>query len=110
MKSPEMQEIRNNLIQAIKRNIAENIQLWEQVANFQSKCNHTQVYSKLSSDTGNYDPSQDDYWIDSICPECGKSFCVFASQNEEAYLDLRRRTIKEVMSTAELIEYSPWKN
>jgi DNA repair exonuclease SbcCD ATPase subunit len=107
MKSPEMQEIRNTLREALRRNKEEAIQLHRQMEAFQSKCNHTQVYGKLSSDTGNYDRTQDDYWIDAICPECGRYFTAFASNNEEEYLSLRKRMIKEV---EKLEDYSPWKS
>lgn len=46
--------------------------LGNQLTELQSLCLHTDVTKKYGGDTGNYDPSQDSYWIDWHCPDCGK--------------------------------------
>lgn len=38
----------------------------------QRECEHPNVEKKYGSDTGNYDPSADSYWIDWRCPDCSK--------------------------------------
>jgi hypothetical protein len=35
-------------------------------------CQHPNATKKHGSNTGNYDPSADIYWIDVHCPDCGK--------------------------------------
>jgi hypothetical protein len=37
-----------------------------------NECGHPNVTKKYGSNTGNYDPSSDSYWIDWHCPDCGK--------------------------------------
>ena len=38
----------------------------------QQSCEHPNKSSKYGSNTGNYDPSADCYWIDHVCTDCGK--------------------------------------
>jgi len=44
----------------------------EQIRQLQASCPHPDVQKKYGSNTGNYDPSADSYWIDWNCPDCGK--------------------------------------
>lgn len=46
--------------------------LAKELAKLQSICQHPNVLSKHDSNTGNYDPSADSYWIDYTCPDCRK--------------------------------------
>lgn len=48
------------------------ISLREQLEELQNLCKHPDVTKKYGGDSGNYDPSQDSYWIDWRCPDCGK--------------------------------------
>ena len=43
-----------------------------ELENFQSKCRHTNAVHQYCGDSGNYDPSQDHYWIEFRCYDCGK--------------------------------------
>jgi hypothetical protein len=45
--------------------------LREQLGELQNLCKHPNVEKKYGGDSGNYDPSQDCYWIDWNCPDCG---------------------------------------
>lgn len=36
------------------------------------KCRHNNTVHRFFSDTGNYDPTQDCYWIEFRCYDCGK--------------------------------------
>ena len=38
----------------------------------QEECTHPMAEKINRADTGNYDPSQDSYWRDCTCPDCGK--------------------------------------
>jgi predicted RNA-binding Zn-ribbon protein involved in translation (DUF1610 family) len=40
----------------------------------QTKCTHPNVVSQYKADTGNYDKSQDRYWVEFRCPDCGKQW------------------------------------
>ncbi len=46
--------------------------LYEELHKHQVKCKHLKVSKTYKGDTGNYDPSQDCYWIDYKCPTCLK--------------------------------------
>lgn len=38
----------------------------------QALCSHPNVTKKYNSNTGNYDPTADSYWIEYRCPDCNK--------------------------------------
>jgi hypothetical protein len=40
----------------------------------QGGCTHPNATKTAKSDTGNWDRSQDAYWNDCACPDCGKSW------------------------------------
>lgn len=46
--------------------------LAHELAKLQDLCVHSNVTKKYDSNTGNYDPSADSYWIDFFCPDCRK--------------------------------------
>jgi predicted RNA-binding Zn-ribbon protein involved in translation (DUF1610 family) len=46
--------------------------LADELAALQAICTHTNVEKEYKSNTGNYDPTADSYWIDFRCPDCGK--------------------------------------
>jgi len=41
-------------------------------SNLQKVCKHKNTLTTYDSDTGNYDRSQDKYWIEYKCYDCGK--------------------------------------
>jgi hypothetical protein len=43
-----------------------------ELANLQAACTHPNVEKEYKSNTGNYDPSADHYWIEFRCPDCRK--------------------------------------
>jgi len=53
----------------IKAKIAK---LVSEYAALQEFCTHPNVTKKYDSDTGNYCKSDDRYWIEYTCPDCGK--------------------------------------
>jgi hypothetical protein len=40
----------------------------------QSQCKHPYASKVARSDTGNWDKSDDSYWYDCVCPDCGKKW------------------------------------
>lgn len=49
----------------------------QQYVALQEECTHPNVTEKYGSSTGNYDPSNDGYWIDYYCPDCDKKWTEF---------------------------------
>ncbi len=46
--------------------------VYADIASLQKECTHPNVKKEYKSNTGNYDPSCDSYWIDYRCPDCNK--------------------------------------
>jgi hypothetical protein len=44
--------------------------LASELAKLQSTCKHPNIEKKYKSNTGNYDPTADSYWIEFKCPDC----------------------------------------
>ncbi len=44
--------------------------LGSKIKYLQDNCPHTNKISTPMADTGNYDPSQDCYWVVHQCPDC----------------------------------------
>ena len=57
-------------------------QLQEDIKSIQSKCKHPKkfVTKKYCSNTGNYDPSQDVYWIEYHCDRCNNKWTVITHE------------------------------
>jgi len=56
-------------IEEVNRMIAK---LNEEKLRLQNACNHPGLISVQKSDTGNYDPTHDCWWVEFTCPNCGK--------------------------------------
>lgn len=54
---------------SIRARIAAN---YKELEDLQNVCAHPDVIIVHKSDTGNYDRSQDCYWTEHTCPDCGK--------------------------------------
>lgn len=44
--------------------------LASELAKLQSTCTHPNLEKTYKSNTGNYDPTADSYWIEFRCPDC----------------------------------------
>lgn len=53
--------------QSIKKKIAA---LESNLKELRSACSHNDAISVYRADTGNYDPSQNRYWVEYTCPHC----------------------------------------
>jgi hypothetical protein len=60
--------------EAVEKKIA---LLHVELANLKKLCKHENVKREFKSDTGNYDPSKDCYWVDHYCPDCGAKWRVY---------------------------------
>ena len=45
----------------------------------QDSCRHPAATKKHGASTGHYDPHDDCYWTDFVCPDCGKRWRVEGS-------------------------------
>ncbi len=61
----EIRERREEL-QAVIRTYSDRLQ------ELKNLCSHPSATKENKSSTGNYDPSQDAYWRECVCPDCGK--------------------------------------
>lgn len=51
---------------------AKRLKLYNDLMDLQRLCQHPDATHKNKADTGNYDPSNDQYWTEHVCPDCGK--------------------------------------
>ncbi len=58
-----------NKVESIRKKI-KNLQ--SQINTIQLLCPHENVIKKYGANVGNYDPSEDSYWIDCRCEDCDK--------------------------------------
>lgn len=57
--------------------IQKHQQKWDDAEKeLRSLCSHPNVSKKYCGDTGNWDRSQDSYWIEYKCPDCNKFWTV----------------------------------
>jgi hypothetical protein len=70
-----------NRIEEIKLQISE---LTQELAGIQSQCNHPPLARtyKYGSNTGNYDPHADCYWVDYECGLCQRRWTVDSQDAE----------------------------
>jgi hypothetical protein len=56
--------------------IQKNKKKWDaSLTALQELCPHTNAAHKNKANTGNYSSSDDSYWTDHTCPDCGKMWC-----------------------------------
>jgi len=58
----------------VKDILTQILQLTEQLTQIRNKCKHKNKTYTYSASTGNYDPSNDRYWKNYECPDCGKKW------------------------------------
>lgn len=80
--------------------------LKQQIHDLKAACTHTRFVYKYGSNTGNYDPSADCYWIDIACLDCGMKKSYYDDSNlEEYHYWSRRKYDKDVELVLEEDEY-----
>jgi hypothetical protein len=55
----------------------EIIRLRKELLEHQEKCKHKNVEQECGSNTGNFDPSSDCYWVIYNCPVCLKNWAEY---------------------------------
>ena len=71
-----------NSIQSILKQIED---LQQDLKEARLKCKHTRVIYSYESNTGNYDPSEDAYWNDITCIDCGKRQTYYSEEDSKNY-------------------------
>lgn len=71
-------------------------ELQRQLRNHQDKkCRHIKATGVYKSNTGNYDPSADCYWLSLYCPTCLKRWSVDSRTPEYHELGMSVKIVKE---------------
>ena len=87
----------------IKKKIAD---LSVELSRLQAECEHPNAVGKYESNTGNYDPHCDSYWIECKCPDCGKFWMVDSKLSEYRSFDriASRKMYKEWPEVSHLFD------
>lgn len=64
----------------------------QEILDLQSNCPHEDQVGKYGSNTGNYDPHADCYWISVACEDCGRTWSVY--NDEPGYRAFKGRIVK----------------
>jgi len=48
--------------------------IYKEIKEIQSTCMHDGLIGEYGANTGNYCRQDDSYWVDFMCPECGKEW------------------------------------
>ena len=70
-----MSEIVSSVLNILQRRIQieqEIAQAYMNLKSLQEECTHPSLIGVFKADTGNWCPSDDAYWVDFKCPDCGK--------------------------------------
>ncbi len=60
-------------IRTAVKNIEQKItKLYNDIKDLQEVCPHDNLQGKFGANTGNYDRSNDSYWVDFVCQDCKK--------------------------------------
>jgi hypothetical protein len=63
----------------IKKNLAKQ---YEKLRDLQGTCPHEDLYGEYESNTGNWSPSDDRYWLHLKCDDCGKVWNIYSTEPE----------------------------
>lgn len=79
-------EVLNNLIQTLEQKTKKFNKktelLRKRIEEIKASCPHKRFVYKYGSNTGNYCPQDDVYWIDIECLDCGKRHTVYDRDEE----------------------------
>lgn len=63
----------------------------EKIEHIQNKCDHSNYIAKPGADTGNWCKDDDRYWVDVMCPDCGKTMRFYSNKEKELYYKYLRK-------------------
>lgn len=78
--------------------------LQDEIRSIQEECSHDKVVYKYKSDTGNYDPSCDSYWIEIDCLCCNKHIHIDSETEPHYYRSFENYYGKDLCVTEEEYE------
>lgn len=55
--------------------------------NLQEECEHPNAVGTYDSNTGNWCPADDHYWLECKCPDCGKYWRIDSKDQEYRFWD-----------------------
>jgi len=58
----------------------------DKIHNIQLNCEHLNCDAKYGANTGNYDPSSDNYWLEVTCSDCGQYMRFDSDKDKVNYL------------------------
>ena len=67
--------------------------LSQELAELQADCPHTDKTGRYGANSGNYDPSDDCYWINVSCEDCGRTWSIY--DDEDGYKGFNGRIIRD---------------
>ena len=70
------------LYQKMRELILEAEKIEEKIKKKREACKHEHLVGEYDSDSGNYCPQDDRYWVSAICMDCGKEFTVYSDKDE----------------------------
>lgn len=90
--SREFRKSKNKVVKIYKQTkpdvstLLDSIRISEsQLKEIRDECEHENFESNNLSNTGNYDPSCDSYWVDVKCLDCGKTMSFDYDNDKEDY-------------------------
>jgi len=63
--------------------------LTSELQQLQASCPHENKQGEYKGDTGNWSSSDDSYWIDARCLDCGKTWIIDSVTNKLEYYDFK---------------------
>ena len=79
--------------QKVERIINMRHTLMVELVAIQKACPHNDKTGRYGSNTGNYDPSADCYWINVSCEDCGRTWSIY--DDEDGYKGFNGRIIRD---------------
>lgn len=59
-----------------------------EIESLRDQCSHENITGRYKSNTGNWCPSDDSYWIEANCLDCGKRITADSKEDSELYRKL----------------------
>lgn len=78
-------------IELLRKEIA---QKYQEIKNLQQICGHDKVIGEYKSNTGNWCPGDDSYWIDAVCEDCGKRWSIDSKEDDHLYRTFKFKKVK----------------
>ena len=88
MKILKETSVRNRVTQIVyQRQLLkdQDVLMIEALEQVQSRCAHPNIEGIYDGSTGNWDPMDDQYWVNLKCPDCLKAWTAYSDQDPDGY-------------------------